>query len=315
MIDHFPGLRTLRAFDAAAAQLNFSRAAESMGVTPAAISNQIKELEDQIGVELFQRTSRSMRLTRQGEIMATAAHEAIEVLTRALHRVRRMENKSQLRVSSTPSIAAKWLVPRLDRFMAAFPGADVRVDVSNTLVDFDREDVDIAIRFGNGRYPGLRADLLFQDTLTPVCAPSLITPDKPLRAPKDLLKYILIHLDWEAQGQPWPNWRMWMQAAGVKDFDDKSGLHFGQTALTIQAAINGQGIALGDSTLVADDIAAGRLIRPFDLALKAPSSFTYYVITRNDTSDAPMVNAFRDWCIAEAQQTNTSNAGVSEQGI
>jgi LysR family transcriptional regulator, glycine cleavage system transcriptional activator len=306
MIEHFPGLRTLRAFDASAEHLNFSRAAEAMGVTPAAISNQIKELEDQVGVELFQRTSRSMRLTRQGEILATASHEAIEVLTRALHRIRRLENKTQLRVSSTPSIAAKWLVPRLDRFMAAFPGADVRVDVSNTLVDFDRDDVDVAIRFGTGRYPGLRTDLLFQDTLSPVCAPSLIK-DKPLRTPKDLLKHTLIHLDWEAQGQPWPNWRMWMQAAGIKDFDDKSGLHFGQTALTIQAAINGQGVALGDSTLVADDIAAGRLVRPFDLALKAPSSFTYYVITRTETSDAPMVNAFRDWCLAEAQQTAASS--------
>jgi LysR family transcriptional regulator, glycine cleavage system transcriptional activator len=307
MIEHFPGLRTLRAFDAAAAHLNFSRAAEDMAVTPAAISNQIKELEDQIGVQLFQRTSRSMRLTKQGEVLATAAHEAIEVLTRALHRVRRLENKTQLRVTSTPSIAAKWLVPRLDRFMAAFPGSDVRVDVSNTLMDFDRDDIDVAIRFGNGRYPGLRADMLFQDTLSPVCSPKLIQ-NKPLRTPKDLLKHTLIHLEWDAQGQPWPNWRMWMQAAGIKDFDDKSGLHFGQTALTIQAAIDGQGVALGDSTLVADDIAAGRLVRPFDLALKAPSSFTYYVITRADTSDAPMVNAFRDWCLAEAQET-ANNAG------
>ncbi len=308
MIDRFPGLRTLRALDAAAEHLNFSRAAETMGVTPAAISNQIKELEDQIGVQLFLRTSRTMRLTREGEILSAATHEAIEVLTRALHRIRKLENKAQLRVSSTPSIAAKWLVPRLDRFMAAFPGADVRVDVSSRLVDFDRDDVDVAIRFGNGRYPGLRAELLFQDTLSPVCSPKLISRDKPLRAPKDLLKHTLIHLDWEAQGQTWPNWRMWMLAAGIKDFDDRSGLHFGQTSLAIEAAINGQGVALGDSTLVADDIAAGRLVRPFDLALKAPSSFTYYLITRTDTSEAPMVNAFRDWCLTEAQQTAEATA-------
>jgi LysR family transcriptional regulator, glycine cleavage system transcriptional activator len=301
MIEHFPGLRTLRAFDAAARHLSFTRAAEEVGVTPAAISNQIAELEDQLGVSLFIRTSRTMRLTREGDILRAAASESLETLATALHRIKRLENRNQIRVSSTPSVAAKWLVPRLDGFLAAFPGADVRIDVSNTLVDFDRDDVDVAIRFGGGKYPGLRADLLFNDTLSPVCSPSLITADKPLQTPRDLLRHTLIHLEWQAQGSPWPNWRMWMQAAGIKDFDDKRGLHFGQTSLTIQAAIDGQGVALGDSNLVADDLAAGRLVKPFALSLKAPESFSYFVITRLDTKDAPMVNAFRDWCLAEAE--------------
>jgi LysR family transcriptional regulator, glycine cleavage system transcriptional activator len=303
MIYHFPGLRTLRAFDAAARHLSFTRAAEEMGVTPAAISNQIAELEDQLGISLFIRTSRSMRLTREGEILSVAASESLETLSKALHRLKRLENRNQIRVSSTPSVAAKWLVPRLDGFLEAFPGADVRIDVSNMLVDFDRDDVDVAIRFGAGKYPGLRADLLFNDTLSPVCSPSLITKEKPLQVPKDLLRHTLIHLDWQASGSPWPNWRMWMQAAGIKDFDEKRGLHFGQTSLTIQAAIDGQGVALGDSNLVADDLAAGRLVKPFDLSLKAPDSFSYFVITRLDTKDAPMVNAFRDWCLMEAKQT------------
>jgi LysR family transcriptional regulator, glycine cleavage system transcriptional activator len=313
MIEHFPGLRSLRAFDAAAQHLNFTRAAADMGVTPAAISNQIKELEDQLRVTLFQRTSRSMRLTKQGEVLAQAAHESIEVLTRALHRIRRLENRNQLRVSSTPSIAAKWLVPRLDRFLAAFPGSDVRVDVSSMLVDFDRDDVDVAIRFGAGKYVGLRSDPLFQDTLSPVCSPRLLSKDRPLRTPKDLLKHTLIHLDWEAQEETWPNWRMWMQAAGIKDFDDRSGLHFGQTSLTIQAAIDGHGVALGDSTLVADDIAAGRLVKPFELSLKAPASFGYHVISRADSNEQPMVSAFRDWVLAEAKLTasNITAAGAA----
>jgi LysR family transcriptional regulator, glycine cleavage system transcriptional activator len=313
MIDQFPGLRSLRAFDAAARHLNFTRAAEEIGVTPAAISNQIKELEEQTQVSLFQRTSRTMRLTREGEILYEAAHESIEILSRALHRVRRLANRNQLRVSSTPSLAAKWLVPRLDGFLEAFPGADVRVDVSNTLVDFDRDDVDVALRFGSGRYPGLRADVLFQDSLSPVCSPDLISPEKPLRTPKDLLKYTLIHLDWDAHGQPWPNWRMWMQAAGVKDFDDRSGLHFGQTSLTIQAAIDGHGIALGDSTLVADDLAAGRLIKPFDLSLKAPASFSYYVISRATTKDSGMVDAFRDWVMKEAKLTENRISAADQK--
>jgi LysR family transcriptional regulator, glycine cleavage system transcriptional activator len=303
MLEHFPGLRSLRAFDAAAQHLNFTRAAAQIGVTPAAISNQIKELEEQLQVSLFQRTSRTMRLTKEGEILAEATHESIEVLSRALHRMRKVANRNQLFVSSTPSVAAKWLVPRLDRFLSAFPGADVRIDVSNTLVDFDRDDVDIAIRFGSGKYPGLRSDPLFQDSLSPVCSPRLISKDKPLQTPKDLLKFTLIHLDWDAQGQPWPNWRMWMQAAGIRDFDERSGLHFGQTSLTIQAAIDGHGVALGDSNLVADDLAAGRLIKPFELSLKAPAAFGYHVISREEVQEQSMVAAFRDWLLREAKIT------------
>ncbi len=301
MIDRFPGLRTLRAFDEAAKHLSFTRAAEALGVTPAAISHQIKELEDQLRISLFARTSRSMRLTKEGEILHTAAQESIEVLTRALHRIKRVENRNQIRVTSSHSVAAKWLVPRLDRFLDVVPGADVRIDVSNALVDFDREDVDVAIRFGAGKYEGLRSDLLFQDSLSPVCHPALITKDKPLRTPRDLLRHTLIHLDWES-GSLWPDWRMWMQAAGISDFDDKRGLHFGQTSLAIQAALDGHGVALGDSNLVADDLAAGRLVKPFELSLKAPSSFSYHLITRLDIKDAPIVVAFRDWCLAEAQQ-------------
>lgn len=301
MNEHFPGLRSLRAFDAAAKHLSFTKAAEAMGVTPAAISHQIKELEGQLRVSLFARTSRSMRLTKEGEILQNAAHESIEVLMRAWHRIKRLENRNQIRVSSPPSVAAKWLVPRLDRFLEAVPGADVRVDVSNTLVDFERDDIDIAIRFGAGKYHGLRSDLLFRDSLSPVCHPALITKEKPLRTPRDLLRHNLIHLDWES-GTLWPNWRMWMQAAGVSDFDDKRGLHFSQTSLAIQAALDGHGVALGDSNLVANDLALGRLVKPFELSLKAPSSFSYFLITRLDTKEAPIINAFRDWCLAEAQQ-------------
>jgi LysR family transcriptional regulator, glycine cleavage system transcriptional activator len=305
MIELFPGLRSLRAFDAAALHLNFSRAASDMAVTPAAISHQIKELESQLGVPLFTRTSRSMRLTREGEILYTAAHESLEVLSRALMRIKRLENRQQVRVSVSPSLAAKWLVPRLDRFLALQPGADVRVDVSHAVVDFDREDIDVAIRFGEGKYPGLRSHLLFQDTVFPVCSPRIITREKPLKTPRDLLKHTLIHLDWEAQGSQWPNWKMWMKASGISEFDDRTGLHFGQTAFAVQAAIDGLGVALGDSNLVADDLAAGRLVKPFDLSLRAPKQFAYYLITRLDAADAPMVNAFREWCIDEARLTES----------
>jgi LysR family transcriptional regulator, glycine cleavage system transcriptional activator len=309
MLDTFPGLRSLRAFDASARHLSFSRAAEELHVTPAAISHQIKELEDQTGCELFIRTSRTMRLTKAGEILFESSRESLDILGRALSRMRRLTSNNQLRVSSAPSIAAKWLVPRLERFFAIFPSADVRVDIAATPVDFARDDADVAIRFGLGKYPGLRADLLFADKVFPVCNPRIITKDKPLKVPRDLLKHTLIHLDWEAQGSPWPNWRMWMLAAGVKEFNSTAGLHFDHTALAVQAALDGFGVALGDSNLVADDLAAGRLIKPFELSLNAPADFAYFIISPIETAEQPMIKAFREWCLTEARATELSASG------
>jgi LysR family transcriptional regulator, glycine cleavage system transcriptional activator len=307
MLEQFPGLRSLRAFNAAARHLSFTKAADEMGVTPAAISHQIKEIEDQIGVALFTRTSRSMTLTREGEILSAAAAESLDTLSRAVKRIKRLENRKVLKVSASPSIAAKWLVPRLDRFLDQSPGAEVRVDVSTTALDFERDDVDIAIRFGQGRYPGLKSDLLFTDKIFPVCSPRIITKEKPLAQPKDLLRHTLIHLEYEAQGVVWPNWKMWMLAAGITDFDDKRGMHFGQTSLTVQAAIDGHGVALGDSNLVADDISEGRLVKPFELSLRAPSQFAYHVVSPMDTTNNPLVEAFRQWALSEAKETTSKS--------
>ena len=300
MLRHIPGLQSLKAFDASARHLSFTRAAAELNVTPAAISHQIKELEKQIGVSLFLRTSRHMQLTRQGHILRPAITDALAGLTSALQRIRQAENPTQIRVTASPSIAAKWLVPRLDRFLDTVPGADVRIDVSSSVLDFERDDVDVAIRFGDGNYPGLAVDKLFSDTLFPVCSPALLKGRNPIREPRDLLLHTLIHLDYEAQGAVWPNWRMWMQAAGITDFNDTRGLHFSQTSLAVQAAIDGHGVALGDSSLVADDIAAGRLVKPFALSLKSPTQFAYHLITRKDITGRPMTKAFRNWILAEA---------------
>ena len=300
MLRHIPGLQSLKAFDASARHLNFTRAAQELNVTPAAVSHQIKELEESLGVTLFQRTSRHMQLTRQGQILKPAVSDALEGLTRALQRIRQSDNPMRVQVTASPSIAAKWLVPRLDRFLDSVPGADVRIDVSSDPLDFDREDIDVAIRFGDGVYPGLNVEKLFHDTLFPVCSPELLKGPKRLREPRDLLQFTLIHMEWEAQGAVWPNWRMWMKAAGVKDFNDSRGLHFSQTSLAIQAAIDGHGVALGDSTLVGDDLAAGRLVKPFELSLRSPAQFAYHLITRRDTAERPMTKAFRNWILAEA---------------
>ena len=303
MLRHIPGLQALKAFDASARHLSFTKAAAELNVTPAAVSHQIKELEEQIGVSLFQRTSRHMQLTRHGQILKPAIADALEGLTRALQRIRQSDNPAQIRVTASPSIAAKWLVPRLDRFLETVAGADVRIDVSSTVLDFERDDVDVAIRFGKGNYPGLTVDKLFHDVLFPVCSPALLKGRKPLREPRDLLLHTLIHLEYEAQGAVWPNWRMWMLAAGISDFNDTRGLHFSQTSLAVQAAIDGHGVALGDSTLVADDIAAGRLVKPFALSLRSPTQFAYHLISPRDITGRPMIKAFRNWILAEAAAT------------
>src|SRR6266508_2577268 len=255
-----PGLGSLRTFEAAGRLLSFTKA----------VSHQIRELEDQLAVRLFARTSRSMRLTHAGEILHDAVSEALDGIGRAVTRVRKSDGKPQLKVTTSPSIAAKWLVPRLDRFLAIVPDADVRMEVSQQALDFTRDEVDIAIRFGDGNYPGLRIDRLFEETIFPVCSPRLLQGKKPLKTPRDLLEHNLIHVDWEAQGATWPNWRMWMLAAGIRDFDDRRGLHFSQTSLALQAAIDGHGVALSESTLVADDLAAGRLVQTFKVTIKGP---------------------------------------------
>ena len=307
MLRHIPGLQSLKAFDAAARHLSFTRAAQDLNVTPAAISHQIKELEEQIGLPLFQRTSRRMTLTRQGMVLKPAVEEALAGLTAALQKLRQAENPKQIRVASSPSIAAKWLVPRLDKFLDAVPGADVRIEATASLLDFERDDIDAAIRFGEGDHPGLRVDKMFSDVVFPVCSPALLEGRKPLSEPRDLLDFTLIHLDYEAQGAVWPNWRMWMIAAGVRDFNDSRGLHFSQTSLAVQAAIDGHGVALGDSTLVADDISSGRLIKPFELFLKSPPQFAYYLVTRHDADERPIVRAFRSWILDEAAATNATS--------
>lgn len=299
---HIPGTRALKAFEAAGRHLNFTRAADELGLTPAAVSHQIKEFEDRLGVVLFQRTSRSMRLTQPGEILHAATTEALDGLTRATIRARK-SGATQLKVTVPSTIAAKWLVPRIDEFMKLWPDIDVRMDISPNVRDFARDDIDVAIRWGKGNYPGMRADRLFDDTISPVCSPKLLEATRPLREPRDLMNYRLIHVSWSGQGVTWPDWRMWMLAAGIKDFDEGPGLHFADSSPAIQAAIDGLGVVLGDSSLVADDLAAGRLVQPFGLSIKGPPQFAYYIVSPVETAGDPLVRAFREWVLDEATKT------------
>ncbi len=303
MARFIPGTGSLKAFEAAGRHLNFTRAAEELHVTPAAVSHQIKEFEDQLGQRLFERTSRAMRLTPAGEILHEAVKEALEGLTRALARMQRARNANRLKVSASTSIAAKWLVPRLDDYMKIAPGTEVQLDVSDRVRDFVQDDIDLAIRFGNGHYPGSRSDRLFDNTIFPVCSPALVTSKNPLKHPRDLMQHRLIHVEWSGQGITWPNWRMWMLAAGVEDYNEAGGLYLDNSGLALQAAIDGQGVALGDSSLVSDDLAAGRLVQPFALTIKGPPQFAYHLVSPAERQNDPLVRSFREWILDEAART------------
>jgi len=306
MARRLPNLGGLKTFEAAARHLSFTRAAEELGVTPAAVSYQIRGLEEQLGVALFLRSTRAMQLTDAGHLLVGSLTQAFDGIAQTVARVKEMEGRPRLTVTTGPSFAAKWLVPRLHRFMQQNPSADVRVEVTQEVVELGWTGIDIAVRFGRGNYPGLRADRLFDEVISPVCSPRLAAGDPPLEHPRDLRPHTLIHVDWHAEGATWPDWQMWMRAAGIDSDEPLRALHFSQTSLAVQAAIDGQGVALSESTLVADDISAGRLVHPFDVSIRGPAALAYYLVSPGPGAGSPLVESFRDWIIAEARQMESA---------
>jgi LysR family glycine cleavage system transcriptional activator len=303
MARNLPPLNSLRAFEAAARHLSFTKAAEELHVTPAAISHQIKALEEQLGVPLFRRLTRALRLTQAGQAALPPMRDGFDSLADAVDLLRAHENSGALTVSLDPSFAAKWLVPRLDRFRAALPDLDVRLDATDKLTDFQRDNVDLAIRYGSGNYPGLEVERLLSEEIFPVCSPKLLEGPAPLAQPSDLRHHTLIHLEWDSENVTAPNWRMWLLAAGIHDIDFTRGPVFSMTTLALQAAIEGQGVALASSFLVADDLAAGRLVVPFDLSVCDPLDFAYHVVVPKRTADLPKVVAFKTWLLDEIART------------
>lgn len=307
MTRRLPPLNALRAFEAAARRLSFTKAAEELCVTQAAVSHQIKGLEEWLGAPLFLRQNRALLLTEAGAAYLPSVKLAFDSLSDATDRLFRRDDSGALTVSTMPSLAAKWLVLRLGRFQERHPDIDVRLQTSSTLVDFTQQDVDVAIRFGVGHWPGLRAERLMSEELFPVCSPALPRREKPLHCPDDLRHYPLLHDDYII------NWGMWLEAAGVSGVDVSRGAVFTDSALMLQAAMMGQGIALARHVLVADDIAAGRLIRLFDVAI--PGDFAYYVVAPPHYFQRPKVRVFRDWLFEEAQATRVAEAGKYIDGI
>lgn len=305
-----PPLNSLRVFEAAARHLSFTRAAEELHVTPGAVSQQIKALEDFIGAPVFRRHKRSLLLTDEAQAGLPVLREGFDKLAEAARLISARVDSGKLTVSVAPSLAAKWLVPRLDRFHERHPDIDVWVSADMEVVDFTAEDVDLAIRYGPGGYQGLAVEHLMAESIVPVCSPRLLIGEHPLKTPQDLVHHTLLHDGGPDQDDNCPTtWPMWLKAAGVTGVDGARGPKFNQSSLVIEAAVAGKGVALAKSQLALADLEAARLVIPFDMT--TPSAFGYYIVHPNSRSSAPAVKAFKAWLHEEASTTPSAASVAS----
>ncbi len=300
MARDLPPLNALRAFEAAGRHLSLTRAAGELHVTPAAVSHQVRGLEDYLGVKLFRRVGNSLLLNDAGQACLPGLSEGFDRLAEATERLKERDARGPLHLSVAPAFASKWLVPRLERFNAAHPDIDVRISASLEVVELDREGFDAAIRLGRGSYPGLDVHELFAESVVPMCPPDLIEGPHPLRTPADLRYHVLLHDDSLRFERAAPNWPMWLKAAGVKDVDASRGPHFSHPDHAMQAAMDGAGVVLGWRALAAAALAAGRLVTPFDLILPMELAFSF--VCPNVAAERPKIVAFRDWLLEESHR-------------
>ncbi|MEM7406039.1 MAG: transcriptional regulator GcvA [Pseudomonadota bacterium] len=299
MPESFPPLNALRAFEAAGRHLSFTKAAAELHVTPAAISHQIKTLESLLGLKLFTRSTRAIHLTEAGRSALPALGAGFGKLAEGVQELRTHRDSRLLTVSVSPSFGAMWLVPRLDRFRRKHPDIEIRIDGTDRRVDLLRDQADVAIRYGPGDYEGARVDYLFGQHNTPVCSPVLLEGRHRLQHPRDLRHHTLLHVEWKDAEA---SWRMWLLAAGLHEVDPNRGPRFSMESMAIQAALDGQGVALVGDKLVADELASGRLVQPFEEALSRLLTFGYYLLCPHVAVSPGRVSAFRDWLVEEARQ-------------
>ncbi len=296
-------MQALRAFEAAARERSLTRAAASLHLTHGAISHQIKALEADLGVRLFERAGRGVRLTDSGERFATRVRAAFAELSSGVQELTSRANPRLLRVSVVPSFAARWLLPRIGRFQAAHPDIDLDVSATMANVDFVHDDADVAIRYGFGGWPGVQAEHLLDDAFFPVCSPR-IAGGVP-RRPEDLARYPLLRSDNEP-------WKPWFEAAGLDWPEPSRGPIFNDSSHMMQAAAEGQGIALGRATLLGNDERNGVLVRPF--AVEAPSPRRHWLVVPARNAQAPKFLAFRAWLHAEIAADASSRASAPKVG-
>ncbi len=287
-----PPLGALRSFRAAAHCLSFTLAAEELHVTQAAVSHQIKSLEEFLGAPLFVRGNRTLSLSDAGQRFLPYVDQMFNVLEQGLQQVQTHTNTNTLTVSLLPSFASRWLVPRLGLFLKAHPEIDFRLAPSRGMTNFQIENIDLAIRYGSGTYPGLVSIHLMDEDIFPVCSPEIMNGAHPLNEPADLIHHVLLHDDGHG------DWRQWLVVAGASDVDPDKGPVYTDSGMAVQSALAGDGVALARSQLVKEDIARGRLVKPFDIS--QPSNFSYFIVYPNDHPPSSASQAFIEWLQQQA---------------
>ncbi|HLY78601.1 MAG TPA: transcriptional regulator GcvA [Caulobacteraceae bacterium] len=303
-----PSLNALRVFEAAARHLSFLKASEELHVTPGAVSQQIRALEDELGVKLFRRFTRGVLLTDPGQRYARKISQLFDGLTAATRELRRDSPSAELKVSTVASFAARWLIPRLGAFRRAHPKFALSVEADDSVTDFAVDDIDLAIRYGPGGWPDLISELLFREEIFPVCSPKLLEGPVPLKTVADLSRHTLLD---EETAETYSDriWDFWFDSVGADSENrPKPGLRFTYAHMALQAAVAGQGVALGSTVLAADDLALGNLVRP--LAESTMSRYAYWFVCPPDAADRPKVKAFREWVTAEAKRFVGQNTGT-----
>lgn len=298
MSRRLPPLNSLKAFEAAARHLSFTKAADELFVTQAAVSHQIKALEEFLSMKLFLRKNRSLLLTEEGQSYFLDLKDIFHAIQDATERLLAKGAKGAITVALPPSLAIQWLVPRISNFSQLNPEIDVRIKA----VDFDEgflaDDIDVAIYYGRGKWPGLHADKLHTDYLTPVCAPSLFQGRKPLEELEDLQHHQLLH---DSSRETWKNWVRHFNVPGI---NVEQGPIFSHSMLVLQAAALGQGIALGHSVLVRPELSAGRLICPFEEKLISKNA--YFLVCHQSLADLGKISTFRKWLLAQVEEEQAS---------
>ncbi len=296
-----PPLNALRAFESAGRHLSFTKASDELAVTPTAISHQIRLLEDTLGVKLFRRMPRRLLLTDAGQELLAGAKDAFQRLGTAVERVAGGGLRGSLTISSSVTFSWRWLVPRLQRFQSAYPEIEFRLDASQRPVDFHREGVDAAIRYGRGNWPDLYAVKLFEEELTVLMSRDLLASGPPLKGPRDILRYPLLR-DSAVNAE---DWRAWLSLAGVDPREARHGSVFDSSQMAIQAALGGAGAALVKPAFFVDELESGRLVQPFDLTIASGKS--HYLVCPAGNEAHPKIAAFRDWLLAELAKEPLKN--------
>ena len=315
MSERLPPLNALKVFESAARHLSLKQAAQELNVTPAAVSHQVKLLEEHLGIQLFRRLNRGLELTPAARAALPQLSAGFDTLAQAVAVMRPQPDTGQLTISAAPSFATRWLVPRLHRFFSAHPEVDVRVsarlrrvkqgekdrDVERATLENWLQESDVAILYGHGGYDGYRADKLFAPTIAPICSPRLINGDQPLTTPQDLVHHTLVHDDTGILYDGVGFWEEWLKAAGVSGIDVDRGPHFSHAVLAIEAAADSLGVVVTIPLLAANELAVGRLVMPFKLQVPAKSA--YYAVSNDAAGARPAVAAFREWLLEEAAQS------------